>query len=193
MATATTYQPLPPDVAWLINGAAQRHQVDPFLARAVAWIESRGRQTAISNKGARGVMQLMPATAKSLKVNPDVLAQNIEGGVRLLAENLRMFGGNEEAALAAYNGGPRLARNPRPYPAQVETYIARVLARRRLEQDALARQPTQPVPEGRRQAARPLPEPTPAAPAPAPSGSSSQSSQCSCHSPTEGGYDDDVS
>lgn len=91
--------------ARLVADAAVRHGVDPRLATAVAWQESRFRQSAVSPKGARGVMQLMPTTARELGVNPDDLHGNIEGGVSYLARQIRRFG-DVRLALAAYNAGP---------------------------------------------------------------------------------------
>lgn len=89
----------------LVVQAAQQYGVDPNLALGVASAESNFNQAAVSPVGAIGVMQLMPATAASLGVNPNDLAQNISGGVRYLASLLRQFG-DPAKALAAYNWGP---------------------------------------------------------------------------------------
>jgi len=101
----TQVSPAPAVVARLIAEAAARHGIDPGLATAVAWQESRFQQSAVSPKGARGVMQLMPATARDLGVDPDDLHGNIDGGVSYLARQLRRFG-DVRLALAAYNAGP---------------------------------------------------------------------------------------
>lgn len=75
------------------------------LVRRVIAAESSGKQSAVSKKGARGLMQLMPATAKDLGVDPTVAAQNVEGGSRYLKQQLDKFK-DVKLALAAYNMGP---------------------------------------------------------------------------------------
>lgn len=94
-----------PTVADLVMDTAQMYGVDPRLAFEVASKESAFRQTAVSSKGAIGVMQLMPATAAELGVNPYDLADNIKGGVLYLRQQLARFGDTAKA-LAAYNCGP---------------------------------------------------------------------------------------
>ncbi|HET8938984.1 MAG TPA: lytic transglycosylase domain-containing protein [Polyangiales bacterium] len=124
---------LPSNVAALVNAAAIRFGVRPAFARAVAWVESRGKQDAVSPAGAIGVMQLMPATARGLGVDPSNLHQNIEGGVRLLATHLRDF--SEELAAAAYNGGTvQLYKDPSQWPAETRAYVPAVMARAALEE-----------------------------------------------------------
>lgn len=117
-----------------IVSAANKYGVDPALVAAVAKQESGFNQGASSGAGARGIMQLMPETAKGLGVNPDDMVQNIEGGAKYLAEMLKAFGGNVEMALAAYNAGPgnveaaggdmsRLPKETQNYvPAVMENY-----------------------------------------------------------------------
>ena len=117
-----------------IVSAANKYGVDPALVAAVAKQESGFNQEASSGAGARGIMQLMPETAKGLGVNPDDMVQNIEGGAKYLAEMLKAFGGNVEMALAAYNAGPgnveatggdmsRLPKETKNYvPAVMENY-----------------------------------------------------------------------
>ena len=77
----------------------------PSLVKAVMKVESGGKQEAVSSKGARGLMQLMPATARDLGVDAKDPKQNVEGGSRYLQQQLNEFG-SEELALAAYNWGP---------------------------------------------------------------------------------------
>jgi hypothetical protein len=94
--------------------AAEQEGVDPQLALAVAQVESGFSQAQKSNKGAIGVMQLMPATAKGLGVNPKKMDDNIRGGVMYLKEMLDLTGGDVRKALVGYNGGPRLAKMDNP-------------------------------------------------------------------------------
>lgn len=125
---------LPASVAALIDAAADRYSVPRTLARGVAWIESRGNTMAKSQKGAIGVMQLMPATAAQLKVDPFDPAANIDGGVRYLSQLLARYG--ERAGLAAYNWGPgHVASKPleKDWPTEVLAYVTNVLQRAEYE------------------------------------------------------------
>lgn len=81
----------------------------PSLVKAVMKVESGGKQEAVSPKGARGLMQLMPATARELGVDPKDPQENVEGGSKYLQRQLKSFG-NTELALAAYNWGPGKVR-----------------------------------------------------------------------------------
>lgn len=89
-----------------ISRAARRHGVDAKLADAVAQVESGYQHHVVSRVGAVGVMQLMPATARTLGVNPHDEAENIDGGVRYLGMLLQRYNGDLRSALAAYNAGP---------------------------------------------------------------------------------------
>jgi soluble lytic murein transglycosylase-like protein len=97
-----------PILVGYLNEAAAKFNVDPALVRAVAWQESRFNAEARSPKGAIGIMQLMPATAAQLGVNPRDPRENIHGGVAYLSTLLTQFGGDVRLALAAYNAGPTI-------------------------------------------------------------------------------------
>ena len=88
-----------------IVSTAQQYDIPPSIALAVAQIESGFNQSAISPKGAIGVMQLMPGTAGDLGVDPTDLNQNIQGGIAYLQQLYAKFG-DWNTALAAYYGGP---------------------------------------------------------------------------------------
>jgi soluble lytic murein transglycosylase-like protein len=128
-------------VADLLAQSAERHQLNPRLVEAVAWRESRLNQAAVSAKGARGVMQLMPATAAALGVDAGDLAGNIEGGVAYLASLMRRFDGDLVLSLAAYNAGPDAVRRfggAPPYP-ETRAYVAAVLDRLARSADGMNR------------------------------------------------------
>ncbi|MBP6715445.1 MAG: lytic transglycosylase domain-containing protein [Acidobacteria bacterium] len=113
---------------------ARLHAVDPTLIRAIIGAESGFEHSARSSAGAIGLMQLMPGTARDLGVDPRVLEQNVEGGVRYLSGLLKTFGG-VELALVAYNAGPELARRYArgevALYAETRDYVRQVLARMR--------------------------------------------------------------
>ena len=113
-----------------INRAAQQHGLDPGLLRAVAWQESRGNNAAVSNKGALGIMQLMPGTAAALGVDPRDPEANINGGATYLALQMAKFG-NVELALAAYNAGPGAVIRYGGVPPYRETrsYVSTIMLR----------------------------------------------------------------
>jgi soluble lytic murein transglycosylase len=108
---------------------SDRHGVDPALVRAVIRAESSFNAEAVSRKGAIGLMQLMPQTARSLHLsNPYDPQQNISGGVRHLRYLLDRFQGNIPLALAAYNAGETKISNGRiPQIAETREYVRRVL------------------------------------------------------------------
>ena len=112
-----------------INEAAARHHVDPNLVRALVKVESNFNPSAVSPKGAMGLMQLMPATARMYDVrNPFDAAQNVDAGVRHLKGLLENFGGNVSLSLAAYNAGQGAVERSRGIPPYTETrnYVKRI-------------------------------------------------------------------
>ncbi|MGZ3306778.1 MAG: lytic transglycosylase domain-containing protein [Asticcacaulis sp.] len=96
---------IPPAYAAMIEAAAQRYEIAPALLDALARQESNYNPNARSPKGAIGIMQLMPATARVLHLNPNDPAQNIMGGAIVLRQALNAFNGQIDLALAAYNAG----------------------------------------------------------------------------------------
>lgn len=114
-----------------ISTAANAYALDPKLVEAVAWRESRFRPEARSNKGAIGIMQLMPDTARDLGVDPHDPVQNIRGGALYLRRMMSTFGGDVRLALAAYNAGPAAVRKHGGVPPYVETqaYVTSILGR----------------------------------------------------------------
>ena len=112
-----------------INQAATTHQVDPALIKAIIMAESRYNPKAVSKRGAKGLMQLMPVTAKSLGVEDSFDPEdNINGGVMYFKKMLDRFEGDVELALAAYNAGSRYVRKYGGVPPfrQTQTYIKKV-------------------------------------------------------------------
>ena len=114
----------------LIRAAATRHALAPELIESVIRVESNFEARAVSRKGARGLMQLMPATAARLGVrNVFDVRQNVEGGVRHLRYLVDLYGGNLALALAAYNAGVDAVGRYGGIPPYAETraYVQRVL------------------------------------------------------------------
>jgi soluble lytic murein transglycosylase-like protein len=112
-----------------IEEAAARHNVDPNLVRAVVKVESNFNPNAVSRKGAMGLMQLMPSTARQLKVaDPFDPAQNVDAGVRELKRLLENYGGDIKLTLAAYNAGAgAVARSSGvPHYAETQSYVRRI-------------------------------------------------------------------
>ena len=111
--------------------AAKQHDVDPDLVKAVIKVESNFNSSAISRKGAMGIMQLMPDTAEGYSVdNPFNPKENIDGGTKYLKKLIEMFGGDLKLALAAYNAGENAVikygfRIP-PYNETID-YVEKVL------------------------------------------------------------------
>ena len=114
-----------------ISTAANAYALDPKLVEAVAWRESRFHAGALSAKGAIGVMQLMPGTARDLGVDPRDPVQNIRGGALYLRRMMSAFGGDVRLALAAYNAGPAAVRKHGGVPPYAETqaYVTSILGR----------------------------------------------------------------
>jgi soluble lytic murein transglycosylase-like protein len=127
----------PADYESIINQCALEYGVDRTLVKAVIHAESGYNPNAVSRKGARGLMQLMPKTAEHLKV-ADTFdpAQNIRGGVRYLRFLLDTCKGNETLALAAYNAGlSRVAQHGGVPPyAETRNYVDKVLSFRKTYQ-----------------------------------------------------------
>lgn len=126
MATA------PMDFERMVDAAARRHGLDPALVRAVVAVESGFQPQAVSPKGAQGLMQLMPATARDLGVmDPFDPASNLDGGSRYLSTLVARYDGDLSKALAAYNAGMgAVARHGGVPPyAETRTYVNRVLSR----------------------------------------------------------------
>ncbi|MBK9441065.1 MAG: lytic transglycosylase domain-containing protein [Comamonadaceae bacterium] len=130
-----------------LSAASQSFGVDYDLLKAVVATESAFNSKAVSNKGAVGLMQIMPATAQRYGVQADrgatVSAKltdpdlNIQTGTRYLADLLRLFGGQTELALAAYNAGEGAvarAGNRIPNYKETQTYVQRVMSVYRLLQ-----------------------------------------------------------
>lgn len=122
---------IPPEYMAKVQELAARFDLSPSLLEAVVWQESRWRADAISHAGARGLAQLMPGTARYLGVDPDDPMQNLEGGARYLREQLDLFEGDLEKALAAYNAGPgRVIRaDGIPNIRETRQYVAAIMGR----------------------------------------------------------------
>lgn len=119
----------------LFAAAAERYAISPALLHAVAWQESREQQAAVSPAGAVGVMQLMPATAAELGVDPRNAEQNIFGGAAYLRRQLDRFDGRLDLALAAYNAGAAAVSSAGAVPAipETRTYVTQILERLSLD------------------------------------------------------------
>jgi hypothetical protein len=121
----------PPQFTAALTQAAATANISPSLLSALVWQESRWNPQAVSRKGALGLAQLMPATARYLGVNPSDPVQNLAGGARYLRMLLDQFDGDVEKALAAYNAGPGRVRSAGGVPAIAETrnYVSSIVSR----------------------------------------------------------------
>jgi soluble lytic murein transglycosylase-like protein len=121
----------PQEIDAAIDKAASRHNVDPSLVRAVIKVESNFNPNAVSRKGAMGLMQLMPQTARQLNVvNPFDPQQNVDAGVRHLKRLMESYGGDVRLSLAAYNAGAGAVSRSAGIPRFGETrkYVKRITA-----------------------------------------------------------------
>jgi soluble lytic murein transglycosylase-like protein len=117
------------DIEAAIDAAATRHNVDPSLVRSVVRVESNFNPNAVSRKGAMGLMQLMPSTARSLNVsNPFDPAQNVDAGVRHLRRLLDNYNGDVRLSLAAYNAGSGAVSRSAgvPHFRETQNYVRRI-------------------------------------------------------------------
>jgi len=121
-----------------VRTAARKHSLDANLINAVIWVESRFTTRARGKRGPRGLMQLMPRTARTLakelgrRYEPYSADFNIDAGALYLAKMIALFDGDVALGLAAYNAGPARVRGAReasePISEQTQTYVRRVLA-----------------------------------------------------------------
>ncbi len=120
----------PADLNEVIREVSRRSRLDADFIASVIRAESGGNTNAVSRKGARGLMQLMPGTADQLGVkNSFDAAQNVDGGVRYLMQLLQQFNYDVPKALAAYNAGPQRVTQYKGVPPYRETraYVARII------------------------------------------------------------------
>jgi soluble lytic murein transglycosylase-like protein len=129
--TAANDSLIPEQYSAAVHYAAASVSISPTLLAALVWQESRWNPQAVSNKGAMGLTQLMPGTARDLGVDPTNPYANLVGGARYLRQMLNEFGGDVEKALAAYNAGAGRVRNAGGVPAIAETrnYVASIVRR----------------------------------------------------------------
>ena len=124
----STKDPTSQTINDFIQTAATEHGIDPLLIKAIIKAESNFDPTAVSPKGAQGLMQLMPATAKDLQIaDPFDPLENIVGGAKYLRFLLDSYEGDVELSLAAYNAGPGNVKNAIPNFPETKTYVAKVL------------------------------------------------------------------
>jgi hypothetical protein len=117
------------DLDRLVEETAAGYEVDPLLVHAIIHVESGYNQYALSHKGAEGLMQLIPGTARRMGVkNSYDMRQNVEGGVKYLKQMLDRFGGDLRYALAGYNAGPEAVARWKGVPpyAETQSYVYKV-------------------------------------------------------------------
>jgi peptidoglycan DL-endopeptidase CwlO len=118
--------PFPASLRPAFAVAARDSRLPPALLYAIAKVESNLRQDVRSAAGARGVLQVMPATARALALNPDEASTNVLAGARYLRQMLDQFG-TTDLALAAYNAGPTAVAHAGGAPSfDVLTYVLNV-------------------------------------------------------------------
>lgn len=117
------------EIGQLVESAARKYGLPPAFVRAVVAAESGYHPGAVSPKGAIGLMQLMPGTARELGANPHIPEQNVDAGTRYLRDLLVKYGNHPYHALAAYNAGPGAVDKYHGVPPYREThdYILTVL------------------------------------------------------------------
>ena len=122
---------IPPRFRAHVAHLAAKYDLSPALIEALVWQESRWNTRAVSSAGARGLTQLMPGTARQLRVNPNDPGDNLEGGARYLRIQLDAFNGDIEKALAAYNAGPGRVQSAGGVPRIRETqnYVTAIMGR----------------------------------------------------------------
>jgi soluble lytic murein transglycosylase len=132
-AGARAHAPSLPTESWVtgyVDRVSRANDLPPALVHAIIKAESNGQRKAVSPKGARGVMQLMPFTSKRMRVaDPFDPIENIEGGIRYIKELLVSFEGDLINTVAAYNAGPGAVRKYGGVPPYKETrlYVRRVM------------------------------------------------------------------
>jgi len=120
-----------------IQRAARAHQVDPMLIKAIIKTESNFNPDAVSAQGAQGLMQLMPGTARDLRVKDPFNAwQNVYGGTRYFRKLLDTYNGNIRLSLAAYNAGPGRVKTSIPCIPETVAYVSKVMRLYREYRDA---------------------------------------------------------
>lgn len=138
---ASIAAPLPINPQDLIREAAIKQGLPPEFVASVAKVESAFQPNALSPKGAIGVMQLMPGTAKALGANPHDMRENIDAGTRLLRDLLVKYDGDVVKALAAYNAGSGAVDRYNGLPPYDETrrYVNKVIGAYQQQQGQQAR------------------------------------------------------
>ncbi len=130
--TASKLEKRASDYKKVINAYSTAYKVDPEMVKAIIAVESCFDKRAVSSVGAQGLMQLMPATARELKVwNSFDASENIRGGTKYFSQMLTRFNNDTELALAAYNAGPAAVEKYGGIPPYAETigYVEKVLNR----------------------------------------------------------------